>query len=331
MTYEDIMSELKAGKYKPVYFLTGEEPFFIDRITTHITDNALKEEEKAFNQTILYGRDSDIRTILSSAKRFPMMASRQVIVVREAQQLKSLDGLDTYLAAPVPTTVLVFAYKYKKIDKRTKAAKMITEKTVFLESNKLREDKVSAWISGYLKEIGCQADVKSAALLVDFLGNDLGRIANEIDKLLLTMPAGSRQITPELIEKNIGISKDYNTFELTKALSAGNMAKTARIIRYFADNPKNNPFVLIISTLFYYFGKVLLYHSLQDKSRDNAGRELGVPPFAVDDYVQAARIFPMARTVRIISWLREYDLKAKGSSMASEADLMKELIFKITH
>lgn len=331
MTYEDIMSELKAGKYKPVYFLTGEEPFFIDRITTFITDHALKEEERSFNQTILYGRDSDIRTVLSSAKRFPMMATRQVIVVREAQQLKNLDGLESYLAAPVPSTVLVFAYKYKKIDKRTKAAKMITDKTVFLESNKLREDKVPAWITGYLKEIGCQADAKSAALLVDFLGNDLGRITNEIDKLLLTMPAGSRQITPELIEKNIGISKDYNTFELTKALSAGNLAKTARIIRYFADNPKNNPFVLIISTLFYYFGKVLLYHSLQDKSREHAGHELGIPPFAVDDYAQASRIFSLAKTVRIISWLREYDLKAKGSSMASEADLMKELIFKITH
>ena len=196
MTYEEIMSELKAGKYKPVYFLTGEEPFFIDRITTFITDNALKEEEKSFNQTILYGRDSDIRTVLSSAKRFPMMAPRQVIVVREAQQLKNLDGLESYLAAPVPSTVLVFAYKYKKIDKRTKAAKMITEKTVFLESNKLREDKVPAWITGYLKEIGCQADAKSAALLVDFLGNDLGRITNEIDKLLLTMPAGSRRSKP---------------------------------------------------------------------------------------------------------------------------------------
>jgi DNA polymerase-3 subunit delta len=244
MSFEEIMSELKAGKYRPVYFLTGEEPYFIDIISTYIAENALREEERAFNQTILYGRDSDTRNVLSSAKRFPMMAPRQVIIVREAQQLRNLDGLESYLAAPVVSTVLVFAYKYKKIDKRTKVSKLLMEKCVLLESNKLREDKVGSWINGYLKENGYQADAKSVALLVDFLGNDLGRITNEIDKLLVVMPAGSHQITPELIEKNIGISKDYNNFELTKALSTGNVARTARIISYFSANPKNNPFLL---------------------------------------------------------------------------------------
>lgn len=331
MTFEAIMSDLKAGKYKPVYFLMGEEPFFIDLITDHLAEYVLTAEERSFNQLVLYGRDTDMKTIVSSARRYPMMASRQVIIVREAQQLKNLEGLESYMGALMPSTVLVFAYKYKKLDKRTKLAKLLAEKSVLLESDKLREDKVPAWIMNYLKERDYRADQKTASLLVDFLGNDLGKIGNELDKLMLVMPPGSKEITAELIEKNIGISKDYNTFELTRALATGDLVKSGRIVRYFAANPKNNPFILTIASLFYYFTKVLLYHGLADKSRENVARELGINPFFAGEYVQAANQFPLAKTRMIISWLREYDLKSKGGSMASEGDLLRELIFKITH
>jgi DNA polymerase-3 subunit delta len=331
MTFEGIMSDLKAAKYKPVYFLMGEEPFFIDLIADFLAEHVLTAEERSFNQLVLYGRDTDMKMIVSSARRYPMMASRQVIIVREAQQLKNMEGLESYLTAIMPSTVLVFAYKYKKLDKRTKLAKLLAEKSVLLESDKLREDKVPAWIMGYLKERDYRADQKTATLLVDFLGNDLGKIGNELDKLMLVVPSGSKEITADLIEKNIGISKDYNTFELTRALATGDLVKSGRIVRYFATNPKNNPFILTIASLFYYFAKVLLYHGLADKSKENVARELGIHPFFAGEYVQAANQFPIAKTRLIISWLREYDLKAKGGSMASEGDLLRELIFKITH
>ncbi len=258
MTFEAVMSDLKAAKYKPVYFLMGEEPYFIDLVTDYITEHVLSAEEKSFNQLVLYGRDTDIKLIVSSAKRYPMMASRQVIIVREAQQLRSLEGLEFYMSAPMPSTVLVFAYKYKKLDKRTKLAKLLGEKSVMLESDKLREDKVPAWIMGYLKERGYSSDQKTATLLVDFLGNDLGKIGNELDKLILVVPSGSKVITADLIEKNIGISKDYNSFELNRALATGDLVKSGRIVRYFTNNPKNNPFILTIASLFYYFTKILL-------------------------------------------------------------------------
>jgi DNA polymerase III subunit delta len=331
MTFEDIISDLKAGRYKPVYFLMGEEPYFIDAITSYVTDHALSDAEKSFNQLVLYGRDTDMNTILMSARRFPMMAACQVIIVREAQQLRNLEGLEAYLSAPMASTRLVFAYKYKKLDKRTKLAKILAEKCVLLESDKLREDKVPAWINRYLKEKGTVADQKAATLLVDFLGNDLGKIANELDKLLLLMPDGSKQITPDLIEKNIGISKDYNNFELTRALTGGDILKANRIIRYFAGNPRSNPFILTISALFYYFIKVLLFHGLPDKSKENMVRELGINPYFAGEYQLAAKTFPPAKTRQIISWLREYDLKSKGGSLSSEGDLLKELIFKIMH
>jgi DNA polymerase III subunit delta len=331
MTFEAIISDLKAGRFKPVYFLMGEEPYFIDVITHFVAEHILSDAEKSFNQLIIYGRDSDMNTILTSARKFPMMAARQVIIIREAQQLRNLEGLESYLGAPMASTLLVFAYKYKKLDKRTKLAKLLGEKSVLLESDKLREDKVPAWITGYLNEKGFAVDQKSASLLVDFLGNDLGKIANELEKLILLMPGGVKQITPDLIEKNIGISKDYNNFELTRALAGGDILQANRIIRYFASNPRSNPFILTLSALFYYFVKVLLFHGLPDKSRENVARELGINPYFVGEYQQAAKTFPLAKTRQIISSLREYDLKSKGGSMAEDWDLLKELIFKILH
>jgi DNA polymerase-3 subunit delta len=331
MTFENIITELKAGEYKPVYFLMGEEPFYIDVIADYFIANVLDESEKAFNQLVLYGRDTDMGSIVTSARKFPMMASRQLIVVKEAQNLRNLEGLESYLTAPLASSILVFAYKYKKIDKRTKLAKLLAEKSVLFESDKVREDKVPAWISSHVASSGYQIDQKAATLLVDFLGNDLGKIANELEKLILVIPQGTKQISAALIEKNIGISKDFNNFELNRALVSRDVVKANRIIRYFANNPRNNPFVLTISSLFFYFAKVLLYHGIPDKSKENVARELGINPYFVAEYQQAARNFPLSKTRQIISWLREYDLKAKGASAASEGDLLKELIYRILH
>jgi DNA polymerase-3 subunit delta len=239
--------------------------------------------------------------------------------------------LESYLSHIVPTTLLVFAYKYKKLVKRTKLFKAILEKSVVFESDKLREDKVPSWILEYMKEKKFQVDQKAATLLVDFLGNDLGRIIMELDKLMLVVPAGSNQITSALIEKNIGISKDFNNFELIRALVNRDALKSNRIALYFANNPKNNPFILTISSLFYYFSKVLIYHSLADKSRENVARELGINSYFANEYQQAARVFPPEKTRLIISYLREYDMKDRGYSTASASDLLKELIYKILH
>jgi len=331
MTFENIIAELKARKYKPVYFLMGEEPYFIDGITDYLAENALSEAEKAFNQLILYGRDTDLGDIITSARKFPMIASHQLIIVKEAQHLRNLEGLEHYLTTPMPSTILAFAYKYKKIDKRTKLAKILAEKSVLFESDKVREDKVPAWISAFLTSDGYQIEQKAATLLVDFLGNDLGKIANELGKLILVLPPGSKQITAGLIEKNIGISKDFNNFELNRALVSRDVIKANRIVQYFSNNPRNNPFVLTVSSLFYYFAKILLYQGLSDKSRENIARELGINPYFVAEYQQAAKSFSMTKTCQIISWLREYDLKAKGASAASEGELLKELIYKIIH
>lgn len=331
MSFESIMADLRARKFSPVYFLMGEEPYFIDSLTDYVTENVLQESERAFNQLIFYGRDTDISNIIISAKRFPMMSPCQVIVVKEAQHLKNLDGLEHYLAAPMPSTVLVFAYKYKKIDKRTKLARLLNEKGVVFESDKIREDKVPGWISIHLAAAGYQIEQKAAVLLVDFLGNDLSKIANELSKLILVLPAGTTQISAGLIEKNIGISKDFNNFELNRALVALDAVKANRIIRYFSNNPRNNPIILTLSSLFFYFSKILLYHGLTDKSRDNVARALGINPYFVAEYQQAAKSFPLAKTRQIITWLRDYDLKAKGASMASDGDLLKELIYKILH
>jgi DNA polymerase-3 subunit delta len=331
MTFEAIIKDLKSEKFKPVYFLMGEEPYFIDVITDYVIAHVIGESDKAFNQLVLYGRDTDMGNIVSAARRFPMMAPRQLIVVKEAQQLRNLDGLESYLNAPLVSTTLVFAYKYKKIDKRTRIAKILSEKSVLYESDKLREDKVPAWISAHISTTGYQIEQKAASLLVDFLGNDLGKISNELEKLMLVLPTGSKQITAGLIEKNIGISKDFNNFELNRALVARDIVKANRIVRYFANNPRNNPFLLTIASLFYYFTKVLLVHGIVDKSRENIAKELGINPYFVTEYQQAARSFPLLKTRQIISCLREYDLKSKGASAASEGDLLKELIFKILH
>jgi DNA polymerase-3 subunit delta len=332
-SYEQIIGDLQKKIYQPVYFLTGDEPYYIDKITDFAAKNILTPEEQSFNQTILYGKDSDAVGVTNHAKRFPMMANHQVIIVKEAQEVKNFDDLVHYIENPLKSTVLLLNYKYKTLDKRKKIYKALQQNAVIFESKKLYDDKVPGWIAGYLKQKKYQIEPKAAVLLTEFLGNELSKISNELDKLVLTLPEGMSIITADHIERNIGISKEYNNFELQNALVARDVLKANRIIRYFADNQKNHHISQTIIHLYFFYSKILLYHGLKDKSRQNVAASLKVHPFFVSEYEKAARIYNIKRTARIISWLRDYDLKSKGygGSGSRPGDLMKELIYKILH
>ena len=333
MTVEQILSGLKNKDYKPVYFLSGDEPYYIDLITKYIIDNVLTEAEKSFNQTILYGKDSDIATVINAAKRYPMMANHQVVIVKEAQHIRNIDDLVYYAKSPLLSTLLVINYKYKKLDKRKSLYKTIAEKGIFFESNKLYDNQLPDWISGYLGEKGIKIQPEASILLTEFLGSDLGKIVNELDKLAVIIAGKSISITTDTIEKNIGISKEYNNFELQNALVKRDVLKANRIINYFAQNQKNNPITVTITMLFSFFSKLLAYHSLKDKSNNSVAGVLKINPYFVRDYQAAAREYSLSKTIHVISLLREYDVKSKGigSLSASPGDLLKELVFKILH
>jgi DNA polymerase III subunit delta len=333
LTYEEIISDLKNRIFKPVYFLAGEEPYYIDLISDYIQEKVLPESEKSFNQIILYGDSTNITSIIDTARRFPMMSSHQVIIVKEAQSLKKIEDLTVYLEKSLASTILVFCYKYKTIDKRTKFFKMLESHGAYFESARIRDYQIPPWIERYLMLKGIKTDPSASAMLTEYLGTDLHKIVNELDKLIITLPEGKPVITTALIEKNIGISKDYNNFELQKAIGEKNILKANTIVYYFADNPKDNPITLTIASLFGLFTKVLTYHYLTDKSKNNVAAVLKVNPFFVKDYEIYASKYNAAKTVQIISLLRTYDLKSKGfcDPGTDQGDLLKELVFKIMH
>ena len=333
MTYEAIIDDLKQKKYKPVYLLHGEEPYHIDLITDYIAENVLTEAEKSFNQTTLYGKDSDAAQVINAAKRFPMMASHQVIILKEGQELKDFKELEHYLKQPLQSTLLVINYKYKKLDSRTKLFKQFQEKGVVFESKKLYDNQVPGWITGYLSQKAYSIDPKAAFLLSEFLGSDLSKIANELEKLIIILGEKTRKITPELVERNIGISKDYNQFELQKALGQKDVVKANRIINYFAENQKNHHITQTISTLYFYFSKLLIYYYLKDRSKQNVAAALKINPYFVSDYAEAARRYKATKVAQIISILREYDMRSKGynGDTTAEGELLKEMVFKILH
>ncbi|MBK8881064.1 MAG: DNA polymerase III subunit delta [Bacteroidales bacterium] len=332
-TFEEIMSDLRNRIYKPVYFLAGEEPYYIDQITDYIEDKVLPEAEKAFNQMILYADDTNIPSIIDIARRFPMMASHQVVIIREAQSLKKIDDLAIYLDKPLTSTILVFCYKYKSLDKRTRLFKVLENHGVYFESQRLRDYQIPAWIDRYLMKKGIRTDPSASAMLTEYLGTDLHKIANELDKLIITLPAGKPVITTAIIEQNIGISKDYNNFELQKAVGDKNILKANMIIKYFSNNPKDNPITLTIASLFGFFSKLLLYHYLPDKSKNNVAAVLKVNPFFVKDYESAASKYNASKTVQIISLLRTFDMKSKGfgDPGTEPGDLLRELVYRILH
>jgi DNA polymerase-3 subunit delta len=333
VTYEEIISDLKKRIFKPVYFLAGEEPYYIDLIINYIEDKVLPEEEKAFNQTIVYGDDTNIAAIIDTARRFPMMSSHQVVIVKEAQTLKKIEDIAIYLEKPLLSTILVFSYKYKTLDKRTKLYKVLETQGAYFESARIRDYLIPAWIERYLMTKGIKTDPSASAMLTEYLGTDLHKIVNELDKLIITLPEGKPVITTSLIEKNIGISKDYNNFELQKAIGEMNILKANMIIHYFANNPKDNPITLSIASLFSFFSKLLTYHYLTDKSKNNVAAVLKVNPYFVKDYETSSTKYNVTKTVQIISLLRTYDMRSKGygDPGTEPGDLMKEMVYKILH
>lgn len=334
MTVENIINDLKKRNIKPIYFFYGEEAYFIDKLSDYIENNVLTEAEKGFDQMILYGRDVSMAEVISNARRFPMMAERQVIIVKEAQDLiRTFGQLESYLDNPQPTTTLVFNYKYKKPDKRKKVFKKLAKTSVFFESKVLYENQVPSWIAQYVKKNGYLIEPKASQMLVEFLGTGLSKIVNELNKLYIILPKGTT-ISPEAIEENIGISKDFNNFELRKAIGTKNVLKANQIINYFAQNPKSNPLVLTISLLNSFFTQLLQLHALPNKNNSRAvASALRVNPFFVGDYTTAAVNYPMRKVSQVIGLLREADLKSKGVGARDlpHGDLLKELLFKIMH
>lgn len=341
MSTNEIISDLKVRKFKPLYLLHGEEPYYIDQIVAYMEDHVLGDMEKGFNQTVLYGKDTDMATILNAAKRYPMMSDYQLIIVKEAQDLKwgketegagkETDVILNYFEKPLPSTILVLAYKYANFDKRKKIYKAIAVNGVVFQSDPVRDYKLMPWIEEHIKEKGYRIAPPAAALMAEYLGTDLSKIANEVDKLCLNIDKNTIIQTDD-IQKNIGISKEYNVFELQKALASRNIVKCNQIVNYFAANPKANPMVMILANLGSYFTKILKYHYLSNKN--DAAKELGVNPYFVKDYENAGRTFSLVKTFDIISLLREYDLKSKGvesTGNTGDGELLRELLFRILH
>ncbi len=326
-----IVNDIRNSNIKPIYFLMGEEPYYIDKLSDYIEQNVLAEEEKGFNQTILYGRDVTIEDIVATAKRYPMMAERQVVIVKEAQDLtRTIDKLESYVENPMLSTVLVFCYKYKTLDKRKKMTKLIDKVGVVYESKKLYDNQVGDWIKRVLSGKNYSIEPKANAMLVEFLGTDLSKINNELEKLQIILPKSST-ITPKHIEENIGFSKDFNNFELLNALGSRNQLKAFQIAQYFSDNQKANPLVVTTSTVFGFFIKILKYHGLKDRNPKNVASVLGVSPYFLKDYDLALKNYPMKKVSQIVSAIRDIDVKSKGvgANALSQSDLLREMLYKI--
>ncbi|MCV9928818.1 DNA polymerase III subunit delta [Flavobacterium sp. LS1R49] len=326
-----IVNDIKAGNIKPIYFLMGEEPYYIDKLAEYIEKNVLSEEEKGFNQTVLYGRDVTVDDVVSAAKRYPMMADRQVIIVKEAQDLsRTIDKLEAYAGNPMETTVLVFCYKYKTLDKRKKVTKLLGQKGLVYESKKLYENQVGDWIKRVLSGKGYSIEPKANAMLVEFLGTDLSKINNELEKLQIILPKGTA-ISPTHIEENIGFSKDYNVFELRKAIGERDQVKAYKIAENFAHNPKDYPLVMTTGLIFGFFIQLLKYHGLKDKNPKNVATAIGVNPYFLKEYDLAIKNYPMRKVSQVVSSLRDIDLKSKGvgANALPQSDLLKEMLYKI--
>ncbi|WP_262245648.1 DNA polymerase III subunit delta [Parapedobacter soli] len=334
MDTNKIIADIKARKLVPVYLLHGEESYAIDLVSDCVETHVLEEAQKGFDQTVLYGKDTDFATIVSAARRYPMMSDYQVIIIKEAQNLKWKEDelLVAYLENPMKSTVLVLAYKHGKFDKRRKVYKVAEKAGVVLESPKLYDDKVAPWINSYVTTRGWRIHPQAAAMVAEYLGTDLSKVVNELDKLMLNVPK-EQEIAVQDIERNIGISKDFNVFELTTALAKRDVVKAFRIVDYFAANPRSNPMPVVLGAMGSYFTKVLKYHYLPDKSPQALSRELGVHPFFTREYDIAARSYNRRKTFDIMSHLREYDLKSKGLNAVNleQGDLLKELVYKILY
>ncbi len=332
--FAEVMKELKSKIYHPIYFLEGEESYFIDRISDFIEEKILSDSEKSFNQFILYGKDTSVKQINDYARGYPMMGNYQVLIVKEAQNIKvdEWEFMLSYFEKPLKSTILVICHKHKKLDKRKKFAKTIVDSSIFVTSDKMYDNKLPNWIITYIKEEGFKISDPAAALMAEFVGNDLNRIATEVEKLIINIPK-EKTIDIDDITKNIGISREYNSFELNRALAHRDIVKANRIINYFASNPKNNPAVLVIGTLFSYFQKVYVAHSSGARDKGTVVSALGINPFFADEYLIAMKNFPPKKTESILQTIGEFEMKFKGvnSINTEHHDLMQEMIFKILH
>ena len=331
MDFATIVGRIKKKIFDPVYFLTGDEPFYIDKISRLIEDEVLTEDEKSFNLSVLYGLETTDDQIVSYAKEYPAMANHRVVIVREAQHLRQLGDSKTllaYLQKPAPSTVLVFDYKYKKIDGRTEMGKLLKSKTVYFESKQLRDYQVPDFIQQQINARGFILSQSVTQLLAVSLGTNLSKIENEIGKLVLNLEAGA-EITAENVEQNIGISKDYNVFELQNALGRRDFPRAISIVNYFGANKKEFSAVFILVMLFAYFRKVFHYHFLKDKK--TAASQLSVNPYSIKDYQQTANNYTTTQVRRILGLLRQYDQMAKGvdSATMQDGELLRELVYKI--
>ena len=334
ITCDDILKELRAKQYRPVYYLMGEEPYYIDLIADHITDNILTETEKEFNLTVVYGADVDIATVINAAKRYPMMSEHRVVVVKEAQNIRNMEELSYYLQKPLLSTILVICHKHGVLDRRKKLAAEIEKTGVLFESKKVKDAQLPAFITSYMKRKGIDVEPKATAMLADFVGTDLSRLTGELEKLIITLPKGHTRVTPEQIEKNIGISKDYNNFELRNALVEKDVLKANKIIKYFEENPKTNPIQMTLSLLFGFFSNLMLAYYAPEKSEQGIANMLGLrTPWQAKDYLAAMRRYNGVKTMQIIGEIRYADAKSKGvgNPSLSDGDILRELVFKILH
>lgn len=334
ITYEEIARDLKNRHYKPVYYLMGEEAYYIDRISDYIADTVLNEMEKEFNQTVLYGMDTDVETVINAARRYPMMSKYQVVIVKEAQHLKQLENLSYYLQKPLESTILVLCHKQGVLDRRKKLAAEIEKVGVLFDSKKIKDAQLPGFITSYLKRKSVEIEPKATEMMAEFVGADLNRMAGELEKLIITLPKGQKRITPEQIERNIGISKDYNNFELRSALIQRDVLKANRIIKYFEENPKTNPLQMTLSVLFNFFANLMLAYYAPDKSEQGIATQLGLRlPWQSREYLTAMRQYTGVKVMNIIGEIRYCDARSKGvgNSSLSNAELLKELVYKILH
>ncbi len=334
MTYEQIVKDIRARKFAPIYLLMGDEPYYIDELTNLLTEAVVPEDMRDFNQTILYGLETNVNDVVIASRRFPMMTDHQLIVIKEAQRLAKIDDLEVYTKSPLASTILVINYKGGTVDKRKKFAATVDKNGVVFESKKIPDYKMPAFISSFVQEKKLTIDDKSAQMLSDYLGNDLSKLSNELDKLIIALPESQTRITPEIIEQNIGISKDYNNFELLKAVITRDVFKANQIADYFEKNPKNNPMIMTLAILFNFFSNLMICYWAPNKTDNGLAQELGLrSPFMARDYVTALKSYNAFKCMNIISLLRTYDAKGKGVDNPSTPDgqLLKELLYKIMH
>jgi len=334
MSFEQIKRDIESRNFHPIYLLMGDEPYYIDELTNSLMQTVLPEEERDFNQTLLYGMETDVPSVITKARSFPMMSDYQVIVIKEAQGLKKIEELEIYAKNPLKSTILVLNYKNGTLDKRKKLYAEIEKNGIVFESKKIPDYKMPAFVTSLVSSKGLGIDQKSAQMLIDFLGNDLSKVVNEVDKLILSIPVSEKRITAELIERNIGISKDFNNYELLKSVVEKDVFKANQIADYFEKNPKNNPMIMTMSVLFNFFSNLMICYWAKDKSESGIARELGFRNnFQARDYVTALKHYNAFKSMEIISLLRTYDAKSKGVDNPSTPDgeLLRELLFKIMH